>query len=93
MTNVERLEREISAQKNALVNAIQTREAHPTYGVTKKSLEKQLNQLRGMVEAWLYVTEEWPYSGRILWDASTRDIVEKKFFFDLSLISMRVSVA
>lgn len=51
MTNLEILEREIRAMRNTVVNGLSTRLHHPTYGVTKVGLNRDVNVLSGLVIA------------------------------------------
>lgn len=50
------LAREIRAQVNGLRNALDTRRAHPTYGVTKRSLWARYGRLVGTLYGYLVMT-------------------------------------
>lgn len=50
------VEREIRALHNGLVNALDTKRTHPTYGVTKASLWARFHRLEGALFIYLWAT-------------------------------------
>ena len=50
------LTQEIRSQRAGLVNALRTRKAHPTYGITKADLRERLAHLEGLLYAYGVMT-------------------------------------
>jgi len=55
---MEVLAREVRAQRNSLMSAIQTRKHHPSYGYTKALILAQWNTVRGMAAGYAIMDGE-----------------------------------
>lgn len=53
-----KVEREIRAVRNKVVNGLNARLNHPTYGYTKTGLRRDLNVLTGLVIAHRLITQD-----------------------------------
>lgn len=93
MTNTDRLQREITAARNALLNSIRARREHPTFGYTKARIRSEYDHLVGLVEAWTYVTEVWDNPGRVLWSPDFNDYVARVLGVDLSALRTAAEAA
>lgn len=61
--DVGRLEQEIFHAHADLVNAIEMRRVHPSYGYTKTQIRGQLIRVLGLIEAHMLVTGAWTNAG------------------------------
>lgn len=77
--------REIRALHNGLVNALSTKRAHPTYGVTKYALWSRFHRLEGALFVFLWAT------GRHHADVSL-GAMEAAVDFDIDLAALRAEI-
>lgn len=87
---LDRLESEIRVRRNRISNAVSTRDSHPTYGVTKGKLRKELDQLMGLLDAWLIITGHWPHGASPMWYAETYKKVSDEL--DIHVLSLEEMV-
>ena len=84
------LAQEIRSQKAGLVNAMRTRKAHPTYGVTKADLRERLAHLEGLLFA--YGVQTTGHASAML-IAQAREVASESFDFSLAVIRTAVEEA
>ena len=86
-TNLDILAKEVRNQKAALVNAMRTRKAHPSYGITKADLRERLAHLEGLLFAYGVMADR-KASAIIL--AQAGEVA--RAHFDFSISTLRVAV-
>lgn len=61
--SVPMLERAIRSQAHNVVNQIQARETHPTYGYTKASIRAEYHRLEGIIGMYMFATTQANHTG------------------------------
>lgn len=87
-----RLGKEIRTQAAIILSDVAKRHEHPTFGVTKTGLRRDLAHLEGMIVAWCYATGRWVHAARVL-DDFLRDVAYSIFGIDLEKLRKVVETA
>lgn len=90
MTNAALLAQEIRSHRTGLENALRTRKAHPTYGITKADLRERLARLEGLLHAYNIIVNGWASAAVRM---TAMDTAKTEFEFDLALLVRSVADA